>query len=433
MNPILKLACLTLFILPSLISLSQNEIFQEEQLDNLLNDLWKTESSSKSKRMIRNICKMNPDYNVVAEKLRSGRNYSPNVKTGYVEWNYVIDSLNYTCIVLVPSHYSINQEYPVSFILHGAVMSLNPEAIKTYVKKNSYNYDSLDKIMIYPASWIQSPWWNEKQENNLNYLIHRLKQTYNIDEDNIHLAGISDGGTGAVYQANLNITPWASFRPYISNPGSLSLVIHTPIYLKNLGNRPFLFISSENDDLFPPQLIESFLSEMKKANCIYNYYLAKGYKHEISWLPIYKDTINHFIKNNERDPYPSKLFWQTNNPKYGRNHWVIIDKLYYEYELSENEYPVLKSEKNKNDSNSGIIDVHCTGNTITVNTINIKQYTLLLSPEQFDFEEEIQIYTNDKLSYIGKFEKNLDKLLKWYKKDLDRAMLFGNEITIKVK
>lgn len=432
MNPIIKLTCLTLFIFLSFVSLSQNEKLQEKQLDNLLYDLWKTESSFKSKRIIRNICKMNPDYDIVAEKLRNDRNYSPNVKTGYVEWNYVLDSLNYTCIVLVPSHYSINQEYPVSFILHGAVISLNPAAVKTYVKKNSYNYDSLNRIMIYPSGWIQSPWWDEKQENNLNYLIHRLKQTYNIDENNIHLAGISDGGTGIVYQANLNVTPWASFRPYISNPENMDILSNKPIYIKNLSNRTFLFISSENDDLFPPQLIESFLIKMKKAKSPYVYYLAKGFKHEISWLPIYRDTIKYFIENNERNPYPSTLFWQTNNLKYGRNHWVIIDKLSYESELNEDKYPVLKPEKSKIDFNSGIIDVQCRGNTITVKTINIKQYTLLLSPEQFDFDKEIQIYTNNKLSYIGKFEKDLDILLKWYNKDLDRTILFGNEIIIKI-
>ena len=431
MNPIIKLTCLTLFIFSSFVSLSQNEKFQEEHLDNLLNDLWKIKSTFKSKRIIRNICKTNPDYDVVAKKLRKGRDYSLDIKTGYFEWNYILDSLNYTCIIIVPSNYTADRKHPLSFILHGAVASLNPEAVKTYVKKNSYNYDSLDRIMIYPASWYQSPWWSEKQTTNLNYLIRRLKQVYNVDENNITLAGISDGGTGIIYQANLNITPWASFRPYISNPGGVDVLSNKTIYIKNFGNRQFLFISSEKDELFPPNLMESFLDKMRKANNSYNYILASGFKHEISWLPLYKDTISNFIKENERNPYPSTLFWQTDNLKYGRNHWVIIDKLSNNNQSSLEEYPEIKPVNFKAENTSCIIEVNCMGNNINVKTINVKQYTLLLSPDHFNFNEEFEIYTNGELSFKGKVEKEISVLLEWFSKDLDRTMLFGNEITIK--
>ena len=205
-------------------------------------------------------------------------------------------------------------------------MSYNPIVVKSIVKKDTYNYDSLDRIIVYPTGWYQSPWWSEKQVNNLKYLVRRLKLEYNIDENNISLAGISDGGTGVVYQANKATTSWANFRAYISNPGGLVSLTNSPIYFKNFINKAFLFINSEKDELFPPQFIESFLAEMENVDCSYDYYLAKGYNHEISWLNYYKDTIHHFMKNNIRNPYPSKIFWQANNLMYGRNHWVVIDK-----------------------------------------------------------------------------------------------------------
>ncbi len=421
---------ITFIILFPLFSFSQNED-KTNQIESLIYNLRNSEDNFKAKKFIKKIIKLDPAYNSVVEEIRSNKYYSSEIKTGYNEWNYVLDSLNYTCIVLVPSDYSPDKKFPASVILHGAAMSFDNEKVKNYVKRDSYNYDSLDRIIIYPTSWCQSPWWREKQTTNLNYIIRRLKQEYNIDENNIHLSGISDGGTGIIYQANLNVTPWASFRPYISNPGSMDVLSDKTTYIKNLGNRPFLFISSEKDDLFPPHLIESFLDKMKKVECKYNFILAPGYKHTISWFPLYEDTISNFALKNQRNPYPSTLFWQSDDIKYGRNHWVIINKLSNDNQSDLNEYPEIRSVKSTIKNNSGIIEVNCNENEINVKTTNIKQYTLLLSPEQFNFDEEIIVYTNGNLSFKGIIAKDISILLKWFSKDLDRTSLFGNEITIK--
>ncbi|PLX23467.1 MAG: hypothetical protein C0597_00935, partial [Marinilabiliales bacterium] len=63
---------------------------------------------------------------------------------------------------------------------------------------------------------------------------------------------------------------------------------------------------------------------------------------------------------------------------------------------------------------------------------NIGKCTLLLSPEMFDFSKEITIYINGKISYQGFFENDKTTLLKWYKNDLDRTMIFGAELTLKI-
>lgn len=421
---------LAAFFLISCITKAQNNDSSYDKLVSLVNELWKTESAFKSKRTIKNICKLNPDYNTVVKILRERINYPSNTKTGFVEWNYKLDSLDYFCALYVPNNYNSNKKYSVSFILHGAAMSFNPQMVKSYVTPEMYNLDSLDRIVIYPASWIQSPWWNEKQIRNLNYIIQKLKRSYNIDENNINLTGISDGGTGIIYQANFNITPWANFKPYISDPASIA-ESDTPVFLKNLRNRSFLFISSEKDPLFPPERIESFLSEMEKVNNPFQYYSALGYKHEISWLPIYKDTIAKFDRENCRDPYPSKLVWQANNTDYGRNHWVVIDKLKNNEQVDNKKYPIIEVDNYVDNKVSRVIDVLCEDNIINVKSVNVKQFTLLLSPDQFNFEEEIQIITNNELSYKGKVTKDLNTLLIWYSKDLDRTMLFGAELTIK--
>ncbi|HAF29603.1 MAG TPA: hypothetical protein DCG75_11190 [Bacteroidales bacterium] len=419
-----------LFFLIPIITLSQN--VNQSEIEMLINKYRQTEGPYQSKKIIKDLNQSGVDYDILLVNIKDNINYSSDVKKAYIEWRYAIDSIEYLTILFVPNNYSPEKKYPVSFILHGAATTFNTEVVKLYVNKDSYNCDTLDRIVVYPGCWVMCPWWRERQTKNLDYLLNKIKQNYNVDENNIHLSGISDGGTGIIYQANLNVTPWASFRSYISNPGAMSRLSDKTTFIKNLGNRPFLFISSEKDELFPPSLMDSFLEKMKQANNSYQYILAPGYKHEISWMPLYRDTILHFYQNNPRTPYPTTLFWQTDNPKYGRNHWVIIDKLLYKDKQNLEKYPVIKPVNKDIDSFSAIIEVKRTENTIHVKTINVKQYTLLLSSEQFNFEKEIQVYTNGALTFQGIVTKDIETLLKWYKKDLDRTMLFGAELTIKM-
>jgi cephalosporin-C deacetylase-like acetyl esterase len=41
-----------------------------------------------------------------------------------------------------------------------------------------------------------------------------IKRTYNVDENRVVVAGVSDGGTGAYYVAMRDTTPYASFPSY---------------------------------------------------------------------------------------------------------------------------------------------------------------------------------------------------------------------------
>ncbi|PLX18069.1 MAG: hypothetical protein C0597_06555 [Marinilabiliales bacterium] len=351
------------------LKLASGQSLSSAELTTLITELRNSESLFKSNRIIKKIEKNDVAFDSIVNIIRSTDCYPKKVKTGYVEWNYTLDSLDYACIIYVPSHYNTNKKYPVSIILHGAVMNYYPERIKNKLHKNSYNTDSLERIIVHPAGWAMSPWWSKKQVKNLEYLLHQLKIAYNIDENDVSITGISDGGTGLFYLANFNITPWANFRPYISNPLGLSSLSETPIYLKNLCNRPFLMISSENDRLFPPYLMDTFMQKINTACKNYHYYLVPGYDHDISWLPQFKDTISNFIQNNLRNPYPTKLFWQTDDEEYGRNHWIIVDKILNNNSMHD--YSVITPLPPSNEIISGHIDAEVVGNTVYLTTSNI--------------------------------------------------------------
>jgi hypothetical protein len=80
---------------------------------------------------------------------------------------------------------------------------------------------------------------------------------------------------------------------------------------------------------------------------------------------------------------------------------------------------------------SGRVDLVRTGNTVLATTRGVAAFTLLISPDQFDFSKPVKVIANGKAVYDGKVEKNLRTLLKYAVMDNDRTMLFGAELHLK--
>ena len=81
---------------------------------------------------------------------------------------------------------------------------------------------------------------------------------------------------------------------------------------------------------------------------------------------------------------------------------------------------------------SGRVDLVRSGNTITAQTRSVTAFTLLLSPDQFDFEKPITVVVNGKTVHNAKVTRDIHTLEKWAGIDHDRTMLFGAELKIKV-
>jgi hypothetical protein len=60
----------------------------------------------------------------------------------------------------------------------------------------------------------------------------------------------------------------------------------------------------------------------------------------------------------------------------------------------------------------------------------VAEFTLLLSPEVFDFSRPVRVVADDRVVFEGRVEKSLPTLLKWAASDNDRTMLFGAEVTV---
>jgi hypothetical protein len=79
---------------------------------------------------------------------------------------------------------------------------------------------------------------------------------------------------------------------------------------------------------------------------------------------------------------------------------------------------------------SGRVDLEREGNTVRATTRGVLGFTLLLSPDQFDFAKPLTVVANGRTVFNGRVRKDLRTLLKWAAEDNDRTMLFGAELHI---
>ena len=65
-------------------------------------------------------------------------------------------------------------------------------------------------------------------------------------------------------------------------------------------------------------------------------------------------------------------------------------------------------------------------------TRGVEQFTLLLSPDAFDFSQPVTVIVDEKNVFSGRVQPSLATLMKWAANDNDRTMLFTAELTVSV-
>ena len=231
------------------------------------------------------------------------------------------------------------------------------------------------------------------------------------------------------------------FSNFSSSVGYLPGLSNTDkeFYPTNLKNKPFLALNAKKDKIFNYEFVDMFSNLLKENNAKFEYIMVDTAGHTCRWCPELNDKINTFITSNVRNPYPDTISWQSENDSiYNQYHWYILNtigdsKSNFSFTekndlLYKNAY-VTAFTRRKDPGRAEIIK---SGNIVYVKTKGIIDYTLLLSPDHFNFNDTITVYTNDLLSFHGKVNKDLKTLLNRNIIDKDRSMLFGAEINIRV-
>ena len=362
-------------------------------------------------------------------RLKQGRAYSKNVEKGTLRKRH--GTFEYWLVV--PEPYDPAKKYQARFQLHGGVM--RPQA--TLRGDGRVSLAGAEQIYILPAGWSDAPWWSDQQVANLHAILDDVKHEYNVDENRVVVSGVSDGGTGVYYVAMRDTTPYASFLPlngYVLVLRNPELEIPGAMFLNNLRNKPFFIVNGGKDPLYPTDTVEPSIAHLNKGGVRMVYRPQPQAGHDTSWWPTVKDDFEDFVRTHPRVPLPDTLTWEVAETRtWNRAHWLVIDKL----GAAAGETKTMADLNVAGDglvfhnSRSGRVDLARSGNTVTATTRGVKEFTLLLSPDQFDFDKNVRVVVNGRVAFDGRVEKSVATLQKWAARDNDRTMLFAAELTIK--
>jgi acetyl esterase/lipase len=369
-------------------------------------------------------------FDVEYARLKAGPTYSAGVPTGVLKKRHG----QFQYWLVIPKDYDPARRWPLRFQLHGGVMR-DDDSLRG---DGSVRLDGDDQIYVMPSGWRGEPWWSDDQVASLRAILDDIKRDYNVDENRVVLSGVSDGATGIYYIATHDTTPYAAFLPlngYVLVLRSPELEIRSAIFLDNLRNKPFFVVNGGRDPLYPIALVEPTLAHLSDGGVRITYLPQPDAGHDTSWWPSVKVPFESFVRTHPRVALPDTLTWEVSETRqWNRAHWLVIDSLgttpgdakdLADLNLSQG-VPIFHNGR------SGRVDLARSGNTVTIRSRGVRELTLLLSPDQFDFDRNITVVANGRTVFDARVDKSVATLARWASRDHDRTMLFAAEIRIKL-
>ena len=502
-----------------------------QDLESAVDSFWVAGAADEIDAAVETILALDPDIEPLWAKIRAGAAYDADVPRGrQVLSRENADGVEYRYEFYVPDDYDPTRRYPVRVYLHGGVA--RPRRDDAPFLRNGERYARDDAIVVFPESWSDAMWWQASQVENLTGMLNDIKRHYNVNENAVHLLGVSDGATGAFYHAFKAPTPWAAFLSFNGHPAVLagpSTFADGQMYVTNLRNKPIFAINGGQDRLYPVASVVPFLQLFVNAGVYVEFTPKPEAGHNMQWWAEESPNIDEFIVAQSRRPLPDRLVWETESAeRFNRAHWLVITELgrvdgetnfddFNEITPPAPSVPIgfnmlgeldggaglqlvdivqgsmaaaagvrpgdilvemngiavgtmdglraavqaprdgpelpLRIERDgasmsfvlvppdtvpaspgrqafPHSEPSGRVQLARDGNNIAVVTRGVRRYTLLLSPEQFDFTQPLRVTTNEVLSFEGMVEPSPETLLRWAARDRDRTMLFGAELEI---
>jgi hypothetical protein len=406
-----------------------------QTVDESFRKFWDAHSAQDASKAADRVVNSGVGFDAALARLKEGKPYAKHVPVGVVRGSHRSVDAEFPYVLHVPADYDPARRYQVRVFLHGGVG--REEA--TTRTNTAIPLEGADQIYVRPAAWRDAPWWSELQIDNIEEILDSVKRTYNVDENRVVLTGVSDGATGSYYVAMRDTTPFAAFLPlngYLMVLSNAAIEIRTELFANNLVNKPFFVVNGGRDPLYPIRVVEPYLGHLQRMGVEIEWLPQPDAGHDTRWWPVVKDSFERFVHAHPRVPLPDQLTWETADTSRGnRAHWLVIDKL---AQKERNLQPLRDANDTgtgqlfKHERRSGRVDLVRTGNLVTASTRGVAEFTLLLSPDTFDFAQPVKVIANGRVAFEGPVQKSVATLMKWAARDNDRTMLFGAELTIKV-
>jgi len=264
----------------------------------------------------------------VAEMLRAGRSYDAEVPRGWiVHVMTCVDGVARPFHVFVPESYTADCPHPVLFDLHGAVVGPGYTVEELAPRRGLWQPVAAEQgmLLVMPHGDRAASWWSRTGHDNLLAQLAFLKRNYNVDENRVFLSGFSDGGSGALWMAFHDPTPWAGFISFMGTPVVAGLGPY-PCYPRNLLSRPIRAVNGVYDTLYPASGIKPLVDQLLGLGVSLQW-TVYAIGHDLGFFPTERTFSEAFLRSIARRPLRSEVLWETADAAVGRCDWVRVDEI----------------------------------------------------------------------------------------------------------
>ena len=320
----------------------------------------------------------------------------------------------------VPPSYDPDQSYPLILCLHGAGFT-GESYLERWVPRLE------DRYILACPTIPMGAWWTRFGEDLTLAILRAVQAEYHVDPDRIFLTGMSNGGIGAWIIGMHHADVFAGIAPMASGLDDVMFP-----FVENLANTPVYVIHGVEDQVMPVQLSRDLMGEMKRRGIPYFYR-----EHDLT----HPHAGGHFFPRQElpaliawfdqqrRMPLPRQISMVRDATHLMPLSWVRIDSTEQIAAFTEN---LIDS---RDEFITGMIyaELHAEivrPNTIEVNTLRVRRYTLFLNDALVDFSQPIVVKTNGVISFEGIVKPNIETLIQEARQRADTNLLFPAKLTI---
>ncbi len=325
---------------------------------------------------------------------------------------------------VVPHHLNRKKPTGVVVFLHGAVRQPAPGGGANEAGMFAPAFEDLGLIVVGPSTYEGVEWGSPACRDLVEHALRVVKQTFNVDENRVYVAGDSDGGRGTYAMVETEATFFAAAVPVIGAPGGVTR-------FSNLVNLPFFAINGDKDTIFTIDHVREAVKGMKASGIDLLYKEVAGGGHDPRYFLKFQDEVRTFLSAHPRVPYPDAVHWQLDPSREttfpaDTFRWVRID------EAGEGQTTGTFDDAAGSLVRTDLprLEARRSGNRIDVTTRGVKRFTILVSPDMLDLTKPIEVVTNGKPSFSDVVVPDTKVLLEEARRFGDRCLLFVQRIAV---
>jgi dienelactone hydrolase len=246
---------------------------------------------------------------------------------GVLRTTVCIDSVERPWVLQLPPDYDPSVPTPLLVVLHGGVGSAEVyDDPLGYVAESEQGALALEHgwISVFPFGQAGATWWDEVGMTNIRTLVRTIKRELNVDDDRVWMAGFSDGASAGFAHAMLEPSDYAAFVALNGHMGVASLDGDLSTYAPNMSATPVFATTTFDDGLYPSHRMRSTIEMAREAGADIYYREFPGH-HDFDDVKDELPAIARFLERHPRDPFPSRIVWETGSTDFGKCRWFAID------------------------------------------------------------------------------------------------------------